>query len=666
MAPPGAQALATYEVTGPDGAVYEIEGPEGADSSDILAQIGGRQSAAPPPATPSAGRQAFDRVNRGIGQWFSASPVTGAVELAGQGATALASKSIGGFAGIATLAGNYAGITDADAADVVRGVQESLTYQPRSNSARMIAGAVDKVMHVADPLVAPLERKLDSQNPEIVPAIAATGEAVLDVLPMAQGLKAARGVGAAARVAPSAEALAPARASGSPELSTNPFARESMGAAAAAPTLEGLSPELRAHVETAVQSGRQINRDVLSRHIEADQLPIRMHLTRGQATQDPVQLSVEQNARAKHPEFARLYQEQNQALIDNLDEIRAEISPSVVGQDHIQNGQALIDLYKQVDEPARTEIAAAYKALDDASGGHFPLDAKAFAAQTQKALKEARKSRFLPSSLEGELSDFAGGSRMSFRDFEEMRTTLAAEARKAQRSGDGNMLAAINIMRQNLESIPMSAGTAPLKVLADKARTLARTRFERIEADPAYAAAIDDGVETGAPSPLADTFAEKYVMRGKAAHLDRMRENLSSDPLSQELLAAVPLNYLKRRAGIDLYNNTGNFSQAGFNRALSADVLPRARQLLPPNVSEMIERLGNVARYTQAQPRGHFVNNSNTFTASMGEHVGNVLEGVANVSAGGIPVGTYARKKIAGRAEQRFVRESTAPGAGID
>lgn len=654
--------MATYEVTGPDGAVFEIEGPDGADPAAIIAQIGGGSAPEAPtveaaaPETP--GRQAFNRANAGIRDWFSASPATGAVELAGQGVTAVGSKILGGFAGLGTAAANAAGLTDADPAKVVRGTQELLTYQPRSSSARMMTGALDKALHVADPAVAPLERKLNQVNPEIVPAIAAVGEAALDIAPMAQGLKAVRGAQGIQRPA----SLSPQP---SPAPSANPFARESMGAAAVAPNLAQMSPELRARVEQAAQRG-PINREVLTRHIDAEQLPVPMRLTRGQATQDPVQLSLEQNARAKHPELARLYNEQNQALIDNLDEIRGQVSPSVVGQDHIQNGQALIDLYKQTDAAASAQVKAAYDELNAASGGQFPLDAKKFAANTRKALTQGRKSRFLPSSLEAELNDFAEGARMSFRDFEEMRTILAAEARKAGRSGDGNAQAAINIMRQNLEDIPMSAGTADIKAKADVARRLARERFARIEADPAYASAIDDGVEVGAPSPLADSFAEQYVVRGKAANLDRMRENLGSDPLSFELMSAAALNYLKRKAGIDLYNNTGNFSQAAFNRALSQDVLPRARQLLPAETAEMIERLGNVARHTQVQPRGHFVNNSNTFTAAMGQHVGNVLEGVANVSAGGVPVGTYARKRLEGRAERKFVEESTRPGAGID
>jgi hypothetical protein len=88
--------------------------------------------------------------------------------------------------------------------------------------------------------------------------------------------------------------------------------------------------------------------------------------------------------------------------------------------------------------------------------------------------------------------------------------------------------------------------------------------------------------------------------------------------------------------------------------------------LFPATVAEQLEKLGNVARYTTAQPRGSFVNNSNTFVAGAADYGAGALEGVANVAAGGVPVGTWTRQAVSEARGKRAARRSTAPGAGLD
>jgi hypothetical protein len=475
-------------------------------------------------------------------------------------------------------------------------------------------------------------------------------EAIATVLPFLKGA-------AATRAAPE---MSPGVA---PHEPISSFGKGTLSAAAASPDIAAASPEIRSVVEQAVREGR-LDRDVAARHIEADSLPIKMRLSKGQAAQGPVQISIEQNARAKNPEYAHFFNEQNQNLIDNLDEIRRSAAPNVVGQDHIQNGQYLIDAYKAADEPIRAEISAKYKALEDANGGQFPVDGKSFVQAADAALAKKMKGRYVPTQVAGDLADLRDGGPMSFENFENLRTNLAAEARKAERSGDGNAASAINIVRESLESLPMEGEAAKIKPLADAARTAAKARFDKLRADPAYRAAVDDDAAAGELSPLADDFISKYVVKGKAANIKTMRENLSADPVAGETIAAGALNYAKSKSGVNLYTNEGNFSQAGYNRALS-ELTPKLDFLLGKETAEQAQALGNVARYTQAQPRGAFVNNSNTFVAAAREHAANVLEGVANVKAGGLPVGTLVRNKLRQRSERKLLKEAISPGAGI-
>jgi hypothetical protein len=438
---------------------------------------------------------------------------------------------------------------------------------------------------------------------------------------------------------------------------------KSAGASAADVNVRQLSPELRDVVTQAAKQG-DLNPESFQRHVEADQLPIPIRLSRGQATQDVRMLSEEQNARAKDPAFAARFNEQNKALIENLDTVRQETSPTVVGNDHIQNGQTLVDAYKSMDEAARADISAKYKALEDANGGTFPVNGKAFVASADAALAKKMKGRYVPEQVKADLEDFRSGGQMTFESFENLRTNLAAEARKAERSGDGNAASAINIVREHLESLPIEGEAAKIKPLADAARQAAKERFDRLRADPAYKAAAEDAVGVGEASPIADNFVERYVVKGKAAHIKKMREHLAGDDMAQETIAAGALNYLKRKAGVDLYTNDGNFSQAGYNKALN-ELLPKMNDLVPPETAETLQRIGSTARATQAQPRGSYVNNSNTFVAQLGSHAANVLEGVVNVKAGGIPIGSMVRRKLGGRSERKFAEESLKPGAGV-
>lgn len=615
---------------------------------------------------------------------FENDPDVGAGEALLHGASHVAGTAIGGIAGIGSL---ILGRGSQGAEDTVNWWQQALTYEPRTPAGQ---GATDVGAHAMQTAGAPIQAVKDyaggsaeaaGWGPLASTAMNVAPDVLLSMLG-APGVPKGAGASILEDAATAGRAMrdvsAPARTAVSRALArddiplnaapgdVNPLARESLGAAAAVPSqLATASPELQAAVKAEARAGG-VDRAALDRHLEADSLPIPMRLTEGQATQDVVQLSHEMNRRAKDPELAARFNEQNQQLIDNLDEIRREAAPNVVGNDHVQNGQALIDSYKAYDEQVRADIASKYQALRDANGGDFPVDGPAFVAEADKALKKNFKTRYVPSQVAADLEAIRSGDvAMNFEQFENLRTNLAAEARKAERAGDGNAAAAIGIVREALESLPLSGEAAGLKPLADAARQAAKARFDRLRADPAYKAAVEDDVEIGQASPLADDFVHKYVVKGRASNIDRMRETLANDPTANETIAAGALNYLKSKSGVNLYTNEGNFSQAGYNRAL-AELTPKLESLLGPQHAEQVQTLGNVARYTQAQPRGSFVNNSNTTVSAAAMNLAKgAAERSVNALVPGAELGTLAREKLAKQADKKFVRESLKPGAGL-
>jgi hypothetical protein len=397
------------------------------------------------------------------------------------------------------------------------------------------------------------------------------------------------------------------------------------------------------------------------RHIEADSLPVPIRLTEGQATGDVVKLSNEMNRRGKDPEIAQRLNSQNGQLLENINAIRDNASPNAYGTKKIENSQAVIDAYKSIDDAKTSGITAAYKALEDANGGQFPVDGVQLANNATTMLGKKLKTEFLPSSIKSQLDRFKSGEPMTFEQFEAMRTNLAAEIRKAERTGDGNAAAASSIVRQALEDLPLQGNAAKsLKPLADTARSLAKDRFDMLKKDPAYKAAVDDTVP-------ADKFIDKFVVNGVNKNIQTMVDHLGRDSVAHQHMAAGTVNWLKDKAGI--VDETGNFSQAQYNKALKQlDDVNNLQEIFNPEAASQLKTLGNVARYTQAQPRGAFVNNSNTLVGSLAEKaragVGFAAEKGLNVAVPGLQLGTSVMEMRARRAAAEETRKALELGAG--
>lgn len=405
----------------------------------------------------------------------------------------------------------------------------------------------------------------------------------------------------------------------------------------------------------------KVNVPTLQRHIEADSLPIPVRLTEGQATGDIVKLSNEQNLRGKNTELAQRFNDQNKQLTENLSAIRETAAPDVYGTKTIENSQGLIDAYKALDQAKTTDISTAYKALEDANGGQFPVDGVAIATNAERLLSKKLKTEFLPPSIKSQLERFKAGEPMTFEQFEAMRTNLAAEIRKAERAGDGNSAMASGLVRQALEELPMSGKVgSDLKPLADTARSLAKQRFDLLKKDPAYKAAVDDTVP-------ADKFIDKFVVNGVNKNINSMVENLGRDSAAHQHMAAGTVNWLKDKAGI--VDETGNFSQAGYNKALKKlDDVKNLQEIFNQESASQLKTLGNVARYTQAQPRGSFVNNSNTLVGALAERASGLtkagVETGLNVVVPGLQLGTSVMEMRARRASQAETRKALETGAG--
>lgn len=432
--------------------------------------------------------------------------------------------------------------------------------------------------------------------------------------------------------------------------------RQSMGAAASAPRISSLSPDLQQAVKIAAQkTGGAVPPETLARHVEADSLPVKMQLTEGQATQDPKIISEEMNTRGKTPGMIARMDEQNKQLAGNIQALRDEAGPDVFTTNDVEHGDTLIKAYKDKADVADADIDAKYKALRDANGGKFPVDARQLYGNAAAALHQKLLFEHAPKEL-GQLESLANKGEMSFEQFEALRTNLARTMRS---SSNGNEVAAAGAIRQAMEDLPLSGDTANLKPLADQARSAAKAQFAALEADPAYSAAVSGKVPP-------DQFVRKFIT-GPSATRDgvaQMRAMIGDDDVARQTMAVAALDHLKKSAGISPMGE-GNFTQAGFNKAL-VSLDPKLSSLVDPQTAEHLGTLGNVARYTQNQPRGSYVNNSNTLVGALASHAAGLLEGVGNTVGGGmVPLGSMARQAFQKRAANKAAAKSLAPGAGL-
>ena len=456
---------------------------------------------------------------------------------------------------------------------------------------------------------------------------------------------------------PKAELVAPKAVAGA--LTASAGAMATPDATTIKQALSAATPELQNALKDIPVEETHLS--TFQRHIEADSLPVPIRLTEGQATGDVVKLSNEMNRRGKDPEIAQRLNSQNGQLLENINAIRDNAAPNAYGTKKIENSQAVIDAYKSIDDAKTSSISAAYKALEDANGGQFPVDGVQLANNATKMLGKKLKTEFLPSSIKSQLDRFKSGEPMTFEQFEAMRTNLAAEIRKAERTGDGNAAAASGIVRQALEDLPLQGNAAKsLKPLADNARSLAKDRFDMLKKDPAYKAAVDDTVP-------ADKFIDKFVVNGVNKNIQTMVDHLGRDSVAHQHMAAGTVNWLKDKAGI--VDETGNFSQAQYNKALKQlDDVNNLREIFNPEAASQLKTLGNVARYTQAQPRGAFVNNSNTLVGALAEKaragVGFAAEKGLNMAVPGLQLGTSVMEMRARRAAAEETRKALELGAG--
>jgi hypothetical protein len=466
--------------------------------------------------------------------------------------------------------------------------------------------------------------------------------------PTQRELQATKAKQAKASVAPAAGITAPPGSVGAAAVTD---------ASAIDAALAQASPQLQARLRGI--SRDRINLPALESHLQAERLGLGPDFfTEGQATQNPGALSFEMNERGKYPALSERFSQQDAKLKTAVDRLHERATQNEVGGTMYDHGVRQINEYQAIDNARNLDINQKYKALKDAAGGSFPIDAPQFVQNARNLLDENLKSEFLPESFNKRLEKFASGEPLTFQKFEALRTNLAEEMRKAGRADDGNTKFALSLVRQALEDLPLKQEAQSLKSIADQARSAAKERFDALAADPAYDAAVN-----GAPP---DTFMEKHVFSktAPASQIQLMRNTFGEGSTGALNVESALINHLREKGGLI---EKSNVNQATYNKTFKA-LEEKLKAGAKPETVEDLRVLGDVLYKTKAQPTGSFVNNSNTFVAQLAQQGGGMATRAADVAlaAKGLPpIASGAAGKIGQMFEAKKMKRRLEPGAGV-
>jgi hypothetical protein len=412
------------------------------------------------------------------------------------------------------------------------------------------------------------------------------------------------------------------------------------------------SPEVAAELKKV--NPTELNTKALEAIIEADSLEKPIKLTVGQATGDPNLISNERNNRATQQQYIERFNEQNKALQENVNLVKEKTAPDVFAPNFVANAEGAIDFVNNKIKQNQESTSQAYKQLDEFGAGKIKVDSETFAKNAMDALTAKEDIDFLPSVIKSKIDAYTAGKEMNFDQYENLRTQIARETRKAQRADDGNAVHALTLVRGELEKLPLIGETEEAKTLADQARATAKKEFDLVNKDsPTYNKIYADIV-----NGKADTkdFIQSNILRSKNADFAKTMELFKDDPEAIQHLRAGALDVIIK----DSTDASGNFKPGKFRQSI--DNLDVNGKLLPlfGEEAQTLQKIARTGQRIEARPTGAFVNESNTAV--------DLAKQYANRMASQVPiVGRFvepAQQLIQERAVKKQVQQSLKPAAG--
>ncbi len=395
---------------------------------------------------------------------------------------------------------------------------------------------------------------------------------------------------------------------------------------------EGARRSLVEDAKAAVYSGQNLDDAALRRL--ADFRAIGAKPLTGDITQDPGLISKQRNlakqqanmGMAPGDDLSAVQNQNAKTVIDTIDNTADSAADSYA------TGQGIIGKVESVDDAIRAKQNVFYDDARNAAGQDIPLSRRGFVDNAIAGLVKENKLGFLPEGVRSMLNDISAGETTIFgqtiptpfdvRTIDGLKTTLA----KASQNPDGNARRAVGIVRDALDNtlpeaqIPTVGGTQVATAadsarqariaalpeealrLLDKARRMSKARFDWKESSPF----IEDALTGAEP----DKFVQKHIINGTVKELAAIRKLVGGTPALRGAVRAQLIEYIKARGNLDA--DVTRFSSKGLEDGLKALGDRKLTMWFTPQELSKLKSAINVAKYSQAQPIGSAVGNSNT------------------------------------------------------
>jgi len=397
-----------------------------------------------------------------------------------------------------------------------------------------------------------------------------------------------------------------------------------------------------------------------------------INLSEGQRVGDIQKYAGEWDKRGETPILSEHFIEQPKQFKSAFESLITKHAPDIVETEPSAIGQIEINALGEKDASRKRAISEAYKKLEDANGGQFPIDISQLKNNINNELKNKLKYNAYEDKLgtiKKDIDSLIEKGHMTFADFENLRTNLADELRS---NGNGTARQAAYIVRDQLENLPLPPELQNIKPLADQARALNRERMQVINSNPAYKAAVkefSDLNEAGSTgeSLNAEKFHQKFVTNATPESIRRLKVEIADNPQALQSLTAGELKHIMRKAGLSA--EVPDLNTKTFTNFL-IDNKQKLNESLGPNAAQDLMEIGLLASKVGMPKTGTF-NYSNSFSSllanlarqgalSAGEMKLAGLTGGASV----IPV-SLGKQMMQKFNKENFAKQATNPYAGI-